>query len=167
MTPSPDLGKHPGTAEGDQVERPAVLRAAGGRHAGGYGERFRNVFKDLHCQLAAALHPMFRPTWLEQQDAAQVCSVRGAMESAVETAIRELREDANSIGSGSQGEDGDFFQGITHYQKPETSHSSSRSKAKAGVAQQSLSASGKSTLHASQCDHSTTFVDCAAEKVLT
>ena len=81
----------------------------------GMEKRFRNVFKDLHRQLVAAFHPMFRLTWLEQHDTARVCSVRGAMESAVETAIRGLREDANSIGSGSEGEDGDFFQGITHY----------------------------------------------------
>ena len=57
----------------------------------GMERRFRNVFKDLDCQLAAAFHPMFGLTWLEQHDATQVCSVRSAMESAVETAFMELR----------------------------------------------------------------------------
>ena len=46
----------------------------------GIERRFRNVFEDLDCQLAAAFHPMFRLTWLEQHATTQVCSVRGAME---------------------------------------------------------------------------------------
>ena len=101
----------------------------------GMERRFRNTFKDLDCQLAAAFHPMFRLTWLEQHDATQACSVRGAMESAVETALRELKDDATSTSSTSEPEDeeGDFFQGMTHCQKPETSRSSSRSKSKAVV----------------------------------
>ena len=93
--------------------------------------RFRNVFKDLNCQLAITFHPMFRLTWLEQHDATQVCSVRSVMESAVETALWELRDDAISASSTSETDDeGNFFQGMTHCQKPETSHSSSRSRAK-------------------------------------
>ena len=57
----------------------------------GMEKRFRNVFNDLDCQLTAAFHQIFRLTWLEQHDATHVCSVRGAMESAVEMALRELR----------------------------------------------------------------------------
>ena len=60
---------------------------------------FRNVFKDLDCQLAGVFHPMFRLTWLEQHDTTQVCRVRSAMESVVETALSELRDDATSISS--------------------------------------------------------------------
>ena len=54
---------------------------------------------------------MFRLTWLEQHDATQVSSVRGAMKSAVETTLREARGDATSIGSASEPEgekEGDF-----------------------------------------------------------
>ena len=81
----------------------------------GMESRFRNVFKDLDCQLAAAFHPMFGLTWLEQHDATQVCSVRSAMESAVETVLRELRDDATSISSTREpdGEEGDFLQEMT------------------------------------------------------
>ena len=57
-----------------------------------------------------------------------------SMESAIETALRELRDysDAPSISSTSKPDDdkGDFFQGMTHCQKPEANHSSSSSRAK-------------------------------------
>ena len=54
---------------------------------------------------------MFRLIWLGQHGATQVCSVSGDMESAVETALREARGDATSIGSASEPEEekGDFF----------------------------------------------------------
>ena len=58
-----------------------------------------------------AFHPMFGLTWLEQHDATQVCSVKGTMESAIETALKELRDNATSVGSASEAEEegGHFF----------------------------------------------------------
>ena len=68
----------------------------------------------MDCQLATAFHPMLGLNWLEQHDATQVCSVRSGVESAVETALRELRDDATSISSTREPDDeeGDFFQGM-------------------------------------------------------
>ena len=42
----------------------------------GRESRFRNVFKDLDCQLASYFHSMFCLIGLEQQDVTQVCSGR-------------------------------------------------------------------------------------------
>ena len=61
----------------------------------GMERRFRNVFKDLDCQLAAAFHAMLRLTWLEQHAATQVCSVIRVMEPAFQTVLRELRDDVS------------------------------------------------------------------------
>ena len=64
---------------------------------------------------------MSRLTWLEQHDVTQVCRVRGATESAVGTALREMRDDATSTGSVSEPgeeEEGDFFSGLRTMKNP-------------------------------------------------
>uniref|UniRef100_UPI00358FB577 uncharacterized protein n=1 Tax=Myxine glutinosa TaxID=7769 RepID=UPI00358FB577 len=98
----------------------------------GIERRFGPLFKDLDCQLAAAFHPMFHLTWLEQHDASQVSNVKKAMGSTVETAMREMSDDASSTGE-VEDDEADFFEGMTHSQKHANSHKSTTSKVQALV----------------------------------
>ena len=100
----------------------------------GMKRRFERLFEDRDCQLAAAFHPKFRLTWLDQHNSTQVSSVKKAMEGEIETLLREQGENTNSISSASEreDEDADFFQGMTHIGKPDRGDGTRRStKAKA------------------------------------
>ena len=93
----------------------------------GITKRFGPLLEDQECQLAAAFHPKFRLFWLEKHNLSQLSRVKKAMETAVETALRETIEESNSSTSNEDEED-DFFSSIT---QPEESRSHRSLKSKA------------------------------------
>lgn len=94
----------------------------------GITKRFGLLLEDQECQLAAAFHPKFRLFWLEQHDDSQLSRVKKAMETAVESALKESSEEGSSTTSNDEDMEDDFFSTITQSREIR-SHRSLKSKA--------------------------------------
>jgi hypothetical protein len=80
--------------------------------------RFGALLDDMECQLAAAFHPKFRLIWLNKYNASHIPRVKKAMENAVEAGLQQQEmtgsaAETEATASSSDGEEDDFFSGIT------------------------------------------------------
>ncbi|XP_034018620.1 uncharacterized protein LOC117503486 [Thalassophryne amazonica] len=110
----------------------------------GIMKRFGPLFEDEECQLAAAFHPRFRLFWLEKHNHSQFSRVKKAMETAVETALREIIVEGSGATSSDEDDEDDFFSSITQPQECR-SHRSVKTKAQ-NLVKTWLEASSKEVL---------------------